>query len=356
MTAQPGTARGPADGSVSRASRTRLGRRVTLVGCALFALTALLFVVALLLGEAGLSPAEVLEAFTGRADRVTAFVVLQLRLPRAIAAALVGVCLGVSGAVFQSVVRNPLASPDIVGVTAGAGTAGVAGVLVFGVSGLALSITVVAGGMLTAVVVAALTWRRGIHGMRLVLIGVGAAALATALTSYLLTRVDVRDAHVAYTWLVGSLNGTDWPIVWVLIALAFVVLVMLGAQRRSLRVLELGDATAAALGFRVERARIGVLLTAVVLAAVAVGTSGPIGFVALMAPQIARRLVGRTSLSLVASAAVGAALVSASDLIAQYLVPTISFPVGVVTGVIGAPYLAWLLAGSRTRSRSGGSS
>lgn len=340
-------------GTVTRTWRARLRRRTAAVCAALAIAVLALFVTALLLGDAGLSPAEVLSAVTGRADRITAYVVLELRLPRALAAALVGACLGVSGAVFQSVVRNPLASPDIVGITAGAGFAGVLAVLVFHASGLALSFAAIAGGLLAALTVAVLTWRRGIHGLRLVLVGIGVAALATALTSYLLTSVDVRDAAVAYTWLVGSLGGSSWPIVSITLVLAALGFAALASQARALRALELGDATAAGLGFRVERSRVAVLLIAVMLSAVAVGAGGPIAFVALMAPQIARRLVGRTSVSLVASAATGAALVSAADLLAQYLVPGISFPVGVVTGIIGAPYLAWLLARSN-RSRSGG--
>jgi iron complex transport system permease protein len=349
-TTTPARSRG---GIVTRTWRARLRRRTAAVCAALAIAVVALFVTALLLGDAGLSPAEVLSAVTGRADRITAYVVLELRLPRALAAAVVGACLGVSGAVFQSVVRNPLASPDIVGITAGAGFAGVLAVLVFHASGLALSFAAIAGGLLAALTVAVLTWRRGIHGLRLVLVGIGVAALATALTSYLLTSVDVRDAAVAYTWLVGSLGGSSWPIVSITLGLAVLGFAALASQARALRALELGDATAAGLGFRVERSRVAVLLIAVVLAAVAVGAGGPIAFVALMAPQIARRLVGRTSVSLVASAATGAALVSAADLLAQYLVPGISFPVGVVTGIIGAPYLAWLLARSN-RSRSGG--
>jgi iron complex transport system permease protein len=337
----------------TRSWRAGLRRRTAVVCIALVAVAVALFVVALLLGEAGLSPLEVWQALTGQADRVTAYVVLDLRLPRALTAVIVGVCLGAAGAVFQSVIRNPLASPDIVGVTAGAGAAGVFGVLVLGISGLGLTGLVVAGGVLTAVVVAALTWRRGIVGGRLVLIGIGVAAFATALTSYLLTIVDIREAGAAYTWLVGSLAGADWPTASIAGASAVVGLLLLGAQARGLRALELGDDTAAALGFQVERTRGLTLLIGAVLAAVAVGASGPVGFVALMSPQIARRLVGRTSMSLVAAAATGAALVSAADLIAQYVVPTVSLPVGVVTGVIGAPYLAWLLA--RSRSRSGGS-
>lgn len=340
-------------GAATRAWRTHLRRRTAIVCAALGAVVVALFVTALLLGEAGLSPAEVLSALTGRADRITSYVVLELRLPRALAAAIVGACLGASGAVFQSVVRNPLASPDIVGITSAAGFAGVVAVVVLHASGIALSLIVIAGGIAAAISVAALTWQRGIHGLRLVLVGIGVAALATALTSYLLTRVDIREAGVAYAWLVGSLNGASWPIVSVTLILAAIAFVALASRSRALRALELGDTTAAALGFRVERDRVVVLLIATVLAAIAVGASGPIAFVALMAPQIARRLVGRTSLSLVAAAATGAALVSAADLLAQYLVPGVSFPVGVVTGAIGAPYLAWLLA-RQNRTRSGG--
>ncbi len=269
------------------------------------------------------------------------------------AAVVVGACLGASGAVFQAVMRNPLASPDVIGVTASAGAAGVFAVLMLGLSGLALAGAVIGGGALAAVVVGVLAWRRGIGGPRLVLIGIGVASLATAVTSYLLTRADVRDVGLAYTWLVGSLNGSTWTVVGVAGALATVAFVALSFQHRRLRALELDDATAAALGFRVERTRVGVLVTAVVLAAVAVGASGPIGFVALMAPQIALRLVGRASLSVLASASVGAVLVSGADLAAQFLIPSVSFPVGVVTGAIGAPYLAWLLS-RHSRSRTGG--
>lgn len=343
-----------ASGSVTRAWRSRLRRRTVLVCGVLLVLMLALFVLALMLGAAGLSPAEVWSAFTGRASRTTRFVVLDLRLPRALAAVIVGMCLGLAGAVFQSVLRNPLASPDVLGITGGAGTAGVWGVLVLGWSGLRLSLVAIAGGVLAALVIALLTWRRGWHGMRMVLVGVGVAAFASAGTSYLLTTSELRDTAVAYTWLVGSLNGTTWPVVGVTGGLAVLAAGALAVQLRGVRALELGDATATALGIRSERTRALVLLTAVVLASVAVGASGPITFVALMAPQIARRLVGRTSLSLVASAAIGGTLVTGSDLLAQYVIPSVTLPVGVVTGVVGAPYLAWLIARNDSVRRPGG--
>jgi iron complex transport system permease protein len=337
--------------SPARAFRLGLRRRTVVVSAVALLLVFCCFVISLLLGAAALTPAEVLDGLTGQGSQVVQFVVWDLRMPRAVAAIAVGLCLGASGAIFQAVVHNPLASPDIVGVTSGAGTAGVLGVLVFGLSGLALSFTVVLGGVTAAVLVASLAWRRGLQSTRLVLVGIGIAAVAVAFTSYLLTRTEVRDASVAYTWLVGSLSASAWPVVGWTCVLAFLAFVALQPQLRGLRALELGDATAAGLGFRVERTRILVLLTAVVLATVAVGAGGPIGFVALMAPQIARRMVGRTSLSLTAAAAAGALLVSASDLIAQYVVPSASLPVGVVTGAIGAPYLAWLLGSNGRRTK-----
>jgi iron complex transport system permease protein len=321
-------------------------RRVVIVSAGAAVAVTVLFGVALLLGPAALSPAEVIEAITGQARPVVSFVVWELRMPHALAAVVVGTCLGAAGAVFQSVLRNPLASPDVLGVTASAGTVGVAGVLTLGVSGIALTGLVTAGSILAAVVIGLLAWNRGLHGMRLILVGVGFSAFATALTGTVLTRTEIRDVSVAYTWLVGSLAGSSLAVVGTSGLVTVVVLALLTLQVRNLRALELDDATAAALGVRVQRVRVGVLLTAVVLAAIAVGASGPVGFVALMAPQIARRLVGPGSISLVAAGAVGAALVSAADLIAQYAVPGVPFPVGVVTGAIGAPYLAWLLTRS----------
>ncbi len=343
----------PNSASTTHTLRNRLRLRTVAVCTVFFVLLAALFTVTLLLGEAGLTAREVFEAFTGQAAPVVQFVVLELRLPRAAAAALVGVCLGVAGAVFQSVLRNPLASPDIIGVTSGAAAAGIVGVLIFRLSGLSLMAVVVLGGILAAAVVGLLAWRHGMQGFRLVLIGIGVAAVCTAITSYMMTKVELRDATVAYTWLTGSLASVQVGAVTVAAIGAAACLALLALSTRKLRALELGDDTATGLGFHVEQDRVIVLALAVVLTALAVGVAGPISFVALMAPHIARRLVGGTSLSLAASAAVGGALVSGADLLAQYAIPGQAFPVGVVTGALGAPYLAWLLSRSSS-SRPGG--
>lgn len=328
-------------------------RRVLAVVAGAVGVVVALSAVALSLGAAALTPAEVWSALTGTGSRIATYVVWELRMPRAAAAVIVGAALGLAGAVFQVVLRNPLASPDVLGVTASAGAVGVFAVLMLSVSGVTLTVLVVIGGIAAAVLIGALAWRRGIHALRLVLVGVGVAALASAVTGYLLTLSDLRDVSVAYTWLVGNLSGAAWPVVGSTGVIALIGALVLTLQRRGLRALELDDASATALGFRVERTRVGVLATAVVLAAVAVSAAGPIGFVALVAPQLARRIGGTGPLSLWAAAAVGAALVSTSDLLGQYAIPGVDLPVGVVTGIVGAPYLVWLLARG-TRTRPGG--
>jgi iron complex transport system permease protein len=347
------TQTGSPTAALTRPLRQASTRRTAVVAATAATVIAVLFGTALLIGPAAFTPNEVLQAVRGSGSPMVSFVVWELRMPRALAAVIVGACLGAAGTVFQSVLRNPLASPDVLGVTASAGAVGVVGVLGAGLSGIALTGMVAGGSIIAAALIGALAWHRGLHGMRVILVGVGFSAFATALTGTVLTRSEIRDVSVAYTWLVGSLSGSSWAVVATSGLAALAAFALLAPQIRGLRALELDDATAAGLGVRVQRVRIGTLFTAVALAAIAVGASGPISFVALMAPQIARRLAGPGSISLIASSSVGAALVSAADLIAQYAVPGIPFPVGVVTGAIGAPYLAWLLTRS-TPARSGG--
>lgn len=322
-------------------------RRELVVLAALVGVCLVLAVVALSVGEIALSPGEIVGALVGRADRVTSFVITELRGPRLLAAVLVGASLGVGGAIVQSVVRNPIASPDVIGITAGASASGLTAITLFAASGLALFGVVVAGALLVAVVMIGLSWRRGIGGNRLVLVGIGVAALAVSITGWMLTRGDVQDAAVALLWLTGSLNNVDGTVLGIL-GVAFVVLFVLALLQSSrLGVLAFGDDLAASLGLPPNRAKLLLVLTAVCLTAGAVAAAGPVSFVALMSAPIARRLVGRGRVALAASAAVGAAVVEASDLIAQFAVPGVQFPVGVVTGIVGAPYLLWLIARQR---------
>ncbi|MGY1856490.1 FecCD family ABC transporter permease [Modestobacter sp. SYSU DS0290] len=321
-------------------------------------LAALVVVSALSLGRGDypISVPEVLGALVGAGDDTQRFIVLELRAPRIVVGLLVGLALGVSGALFQTFARNPLASPDILGVTGGAAVGAVAVIVLGGTTGAGallggagLPAAALVSGLLTAVLIFGLAWRKGIDGYRLVLVGVGLAAFAQALIAYLLTRSDINDAAAANVWLTGSLNGRGWGQA---VPLALALLVLLPAAlalSRALGVLQFGDDTARALGVRLSGAQGVVVLVAVALAAFAVSAAGPINFVALVVPQIAVRLAGGSRPPVLASGLLGALLLIGSDLVARTVLPD-SFPVGVVTAVVGAPYLLWLLVRGRRRS------
>jgi len=297
-------------------------------------------------GEFVVPVPDVVRALFGQGDRSSVLVVQTLRLPRIIVGLLVGAAFGLAGALTQSVARNALASPDVVGVTAGAAAAAVS-VIVLGLP-VPIPLAAIAGGLTVAALVAALTWRDGFSGPRLVLIGIGLGAAAASLTSYLLVRATITDAQRATVWLTGSLNGRGWeharPVALALLLLAPLALVL----GRSLTTLRLGDDVARALGARVDRARLGLVLVAVGLAAVATASAGPIAFVGLVAPQVALRLSRTPGIPLAASAACGALLVVAADLAARLGLSLLTgspteLPVGAVTAVIGAPVLLVLL-------------
>jgi iron complex transport system permease protein len=335
--------------TTERAVRRRVTgarRELVVLGAVVVALVALVLV-RLGVGDIPLAPGQVVAALVGHGDTVSDFVIGQLRGPRVAAALLVGASLGVAGGIVQSVVRNPIASPDVIGITSGASASGLTAIVLFGVSGVGLFWTVLVGAVVVSVLIAGLAWRRGITGNRVVLVGIGVSAMSVSVSGWMLTSGTVQQAGTALLWLSGSLNAVDPGIVGVL-AVAFVVLgVAALVQSPRLTVLTLGDEVASSLGLRPNRAKVLLLLTAVCLTAAAVATAGPVSFVALMAAPIARRLVGGGRVSLGPAAAVGAVIVLASDLVAQFALPGTTLPVGVVTGVVGAPYLLWLLARSR---------
>ncbi|WP_349627212.1 iron chelate uptake ABC transporter family permease subunit [Leifsonia sp. C5G2] len=349
------TASSPQQTAVAAVLRDRRhGRRRALrVSLVLSVLLIAVGAVSLTLGAAGVAPADVLAALVGRADRLTSFVILELRLPRLVAGALVGACLGMSGALIQSMARNPLASPDIIGITAAASATGSIALVWFGLTGLALSGVVLTGTLAAAALIYLLAWRRGVSGYRFVLIGIGIAAFCGGIVSYVLTRADITDVQQALVWLTGSLNSVD-PAALAVLAVGTVVLLPSAlAVGRPLGTLSLGDDLAAGLGVRPERTRLLVVAVAVALAAIAVALAGPVSFVAFLAAPIARGLLGRGSLALVPSALLGALILVVSDIAAQFAIPGVSLPVGVVTGIVGAPYLLWLLARTNRIGRGG---
>jgi iron complex transport system permease protein len=332
-----------------------LARRRGLVLCGLAGLMVLLFTAAMLIGDYPLSPAEVFAALlspvAGSVDASAGFIVLGVRLPRAVAAVVTGAAFGLSGAVFQTVLRNPLASPDIIGITTGASAAAVVAILLFKWTGVPVALSACLGAVCVAGVIYALAWRGGITPYRLVLVGIGTAAMGGALISYLFTRARVNDVQRALAWLAGSLNGATFEALLPL-GIGFVLLLpALVALSRPLRSLELGDDTARALGARVELSRMGLLLVAVLFAALATSTVGPISFVAFLAGPIARRLLGPAPALLPAAAMTGALLTLGADLIAQHGLGRNQLPVGVVTGALGAVFLIYLLIAANRAGR-----
>jgi len=294
-------------------------------------------------GEIAIPPGEVVETLFGGGDRSTRFVIETLRLPRALAGALIGIALGASGAIFQSITRNPLGSPDIVGFVQGSAAGAVLQIVVFGGGTFAIAMGAVVGGVGTAVVVYALSARGGVQGYRLVLVGIGVSAMLIAVTDYLLTRSTLEQAQASQVWITGSLNGRGWEHVRP-IALALVLLLPVTALLiRPLRMLELGDEAARGLGVAVERSRLALVFVAVGLTAVATASAGPIVFVALAAPQIARRLTRASGPGVACAALTGGVLLLGADCASQRLFGDIQLPVGVMTGVLGGVYLTWLL-------------
>jgi iron complex transport system permease protein len=303
-------------------------------------------------GDYPMTPAAVLRALAGAGSPADAFIVNELRLPRVVTALLAGGALALSGAVFQSLVRNPLGSPDVLGFTHGAAAGALTAIVVIGGGSLALAAGAVVGGLVTGVVIYALAWRHGIHGHRLVLVGIGVAAILTGVNGYLITRAQIPDAARAVLWLTGSLDGRGSDdALPLLAAMAVVVPVVLLGCGRALRMLEMGDDAAYSLGVRVERLRLGLLGAAVLLTSFAAAATGPVAFVALTAPQLARRLTRTPGPNLLPSLCLGAAMLMSADWAGQRLFGDRQLPVGVVTGLLGGGYLIWLLATERRAGR-----
>lgn len=321
-----------------------LARPRTLVVCLVLVLIGLLtLAVSVSVGDYEVPLAAVPGAILGYGEHLDVFFVQGTRLPRALTAAGVGAALGVAGGVFQSLSRNALGSPDIIGFTSGAATGAVAVILVFGAGRLGVSLGAIAGGLITAAAVYLLAMKNGVQGYRLVLVGIGISAMLSSVRDYLMTRAELTDALGAQIWMIGSLNDRGWAEV-VAVWTAFVLLGgALFALGRRLRFMELGEDTARGLGVDTRGTQIIAFATASALTGAAIAVAGPIGFVALAAPQLARRLTRSGGTTLVGAAAMGATLLVVADLVAMRALAPTQLPVGVVTAVIGGTYLIWLL-------------
>ncbi|EMD6776471.1 iron-enterobactin ABC transporter permease [Escherichia coli] len=293
-------------------------------------------------GAVTLETSQVFAALMGDAPRSMTMVVTEWRLPRVLMALLIGAALGVSGAIFQSLMRNPLGSPDVMGFNTGAWSGVLVAMVLFGQDLTAIALAAMVGGIVTSLLVWLLAWRNGIDTFRLIIIGIGVRAMLVAFNTWLLLKASLETALTAGLWNAGSLNGLTWaktspsaPIIILMLIAALLV--------RQMRLLEMGDDTACALGVSVERSRLLMMLVAVVLTAAATALAGPISFIALVAPHISRRISGTARWGLTQAALCGALLLLAADLCAQQLFMPYQLPVGVVTVSLGGIYLIVLL-------------
>lgn len=332
-------------GRVLRGRRwsVRVPSRSIVVCTLLFVATLALGAVSISVGDFPLSLSEVWSTLLGGGTEQSEFIVTTLRLPRTLTAILTGAAFGMAGAIFQSLARNPLGSPDIVGFDSGAAVGAVIVLVVARGTSAEVALGAIAGGLITAVLVYLLAWKRGVRTYRLVLVGLGVGFVMAAAVDYLITRAEIFDVQRAAVWLTGSLNGRGWDHVATAgLALLILTPFVLGLNRR-LVLLELGDDTAASLGIRVDRSKLALAVVAVLLAALAVAAVGPVAFVAFVCGPVARRLVRTPDAAVIPSAFVGAFFMVAADLIARRILAPTELPVGIATAAIGAPYLIWLL-------------
>ncbi len=309
------------------------------------------YAVTLMVGNTFYGPSEVIRVILGEQVPGASFTVGDLRLPRATLGVLAGFSFGIAGVTFQTMLRNPLASPDIIGISSGASAAAVIGIVIFSWSETAVSVAALVAALATALGIYLLSFRHGFAGTRLILIGIGVGAMLDSVVSYTLSRAAAWDMQSALQWLTGSLNGATWERVTPLAVACAVLVPLLLAQGRNLGVLRLGDDAASGLGVRVGLSRVLLIMAAVALLAFATAACGPIAFVAFMAGPIAARIVGPSGSLLLPAALVGALLVLLADLVGQFAFDH-RYPVGVVTGVLGAPFLIYLLV---RINRAGGS-
>ncbi len=330
----------------------RLDRRVptTLLILALLTFTAMLINVGY--GEYKIPPLDVLKTLGGiEIDQGYSVVINTLRLPRVLVALLAGMGLATSGAILQALTRNPLADPGIIGVTAGASLAAVTLIVLFPAIALfTLPFAAFGGALVVTVLIYWLAWNQGSSPMRLILVGIGITSIATALTSVLVTFGEINSVSQALIWLTGSVYGRSWHHVWSLLPWLAVFLPLAFLLCRDLNALNLGDDVAQGLGSHVEQKRTLLLLISVALAAASVATAGSIGFVGLIAPHLARQLVGPAHEGLLPTAALtGGMIVVSADLLAKMLFAPIELPCGIVTAIIGAPYFLYLLYQNRNQ-------
>lgn len=317
-------------------------RRWILVTGSLAALACMLCCAMLLLGNTIYPVQEVIRALMGEQVKGVSFAVNTIRLPRMLAGLFAGFAFGIAGNTFQTMLRNPLANPNVIGITAGSSAAAVFCIVILHTSNTVVSIASVIAGLATVLFIYVLSRGRSFSIGRLILVGIGIQAMLNAVISYLLLVGDQQDIPAALRWLSGSLNGSqmdDLPYLVITVLIFAPVILMLG---KHLSILELGEQSATTLGVNADMTRIALIFSSVCMIALATATTGPIAFVAFLSGPIAKRLIGVGFSNALPAGLVGVNLVLAADLIGQFAFE-VRYPVGIITGILGAPYLIYLL-------------
>ncbi|WP_256760510.1 iron chelate uptake ABC transporter family permease subunit [Cohnella sp. WQ 127256] len=318
------------------------------IGLALASVVA--FLLSTSLGDMRIHPLDVVRAMFGSGTEEHRLVVQTLRLPRIIAAFLVGAALAVAGSILQGIIRNPLASPDIIGITSGASLAAVAFIsyLAGSVSIVWLPVAAMVGAGVTSILIYWLAWKKGVTPIRLVLVGIGMNFLLGSITKVMLVKNPIFTSSQAYVWLTGTVYGTDWSIVWMIVPWVAVFIPLAFVLARNVNVLQLGDDIAAGAGSSVQRQRFTLLMISVALAGAAVAVGGAISFIGLIAPHMTRKLVGPSFGGVLpVSALIGGLIVVLSDTVARTAFLPYDVPVGVFTAGVGAPFFIYLLYRNR---------
>ncbi|CAQ82980.1 MULTISPECIES: FecCD family ABC transporter permease [Photorhabdus] len=323
--------------------------RNLMVICVMLLLIMVLAVFSMTIGKFNITITQIISTFLGAdSGTISEKIIMDIRLPRVLTAIFVGAALGVSGAIFQSISRNALGSPDVIGFTTGAATGAIMQIVLSDNDATQVAIAAIAGGILTAIVVYLLSLKSGaIGGYRLILTGIGVGSVLTALNGLLLVKGNLDNTVMANLWLAGSLNARTWGHVFPVLTGVVLLVPLALFTVRKLNIIEMGDDIASQLGIKVERVRLIMIFCAVVLAALATGAAGPIAFVALAAPQLVVRLTCSKNIPIVSAALMGACLLLAADLFTQLLPLQAAVPIGLMTGLVGGVYLIWLLTRSR---------
>ncbi|MDO5717712.1 MAG: iron ABC transporter permease [Tissierellia bacterium] len=308
-----------------------------------FVLTILMLILAitmLMYGNKLYSISTVIKVLTGQDIENAGFVIRKLRLPRMIAGILSGMALGIAGNTFQMMLRNPLASPDVLGIASGSSAAAVFCILILGMSGINVSIISIICGLITSLLIFLLSREGKYIGGKIILIGIGFQTVYTSIIMFILSKSNEYDIPKALRWLNGNLDNVKGEYLPYLFVVHIIFSAIILLNEKKLQILELGDEKSLSLGLDIKKSKFILMISSVLMISFAISITGPILFVAFLAGPIARQIVGKSNSSTIAAAMVGAIIVLSSDLIGQYLFAT-RYPVGVITGAIGTPYLIY---------------